>query len=222
MHLLDEQYLKTPFYGARKMALELCKKGFKVGRKRARRLMRVMGLIALGPRPRTSQPAPGQKIFLYLLHNVKIERVDQVLSTDITYIPMRRRFVYLVAVMDWKSRYVLSWRLSVTMDTGFCLEALEMALADGNPEIFNTDKGAQFTSHAFTGRLEAAQIRISMDGRGRCLDNVFIERLWRSLKYEEIYLNGYDDMRDLHQALVHYFRFVTVRRRACRRHFSIA
>ncbi len=207
MRLLDEEYLKTPFYGARKMALELRKKGFAVGRKRTRRLMRIMGLVALGPRPRTSQPAPGHKIFPYLLRDVEIERVDQVWSTDITYIPMRRGFVYLTAVMDWKSRYVLSWKLSVTMDTGFCLEALETALAGGMPEIFNTDQGAQFTSQAFTGRLAEAGIRISMDGRGRCLDNVFIERLWRSLKYEEIYLNGYDDVRDLHRALVRYFRF---------------
>lgn len=207
MRLLDEQYLKTPFYGARKMAVELRKLGHQVGRKRARRLMRIMGLVALGPWPRTSKPAPGHKIFPYLLRDVKIEQVDQVWSTDITYIPMRRGFVYLVAVMDWKSRYVLSWQLSVTMDTGFCLEALEMALADGKPEIFNTDQGAQFTSQAFTGRLIEAEIRISMDGRGRALDNVFIERLWRSLKYEEIYLNGYDDVRELHRALVRYFRF---------------
>lgn len=181
MRLLDGQYLKTPFYGARKMALEMRKHGYAVGRKRVRRLRRTMGLIALGPRPRTSQPPSGHKIFPYLLRDVEIKQVDQVWSSDITCIPMRRGFVYLAA--------------------------LEGALAQGRPEIFNTDQGAQFTSQAFTGRLLEGGIRVSMDGRGRALDNVFIERLWRSLKYEEIYLNGYDDVRELRRALERYFRF---------------
>jgi len=174
------------------MTLSLREDGVKINRKRVRRLMREMGIEALGPKPNTSKPAPGHKIYPYLLRDMKIERPNQVWCADITYLPLGRGFLYLVAVMDWASRAVLSWRLSNTMDASFCVEVLEEALARfGKPEIFNTDQGSQFTSADFTGVLEKAGIRISMDGRGRWMDNVFIERLWRSLKYEDLYLKGY-------------------------------
>jgi putative transposase len=207
MRLIDEQYLHTPFYGSRGMTQWLIRQGHDVNRKRVRRLMRVMGLEAIYPRRRTSVPSPEHRIFPYLLRNLAIERPNQVWSADITYVPLRRGFMYLVAVLDWHSRYVLSWELSNTLDSGFCVAALEAALAWQQPEIFNTDQGAQFTSRAFTGVLEAADVAISMDGRGRALDNVFIERLWRSVKYENIYLQGYETAVELERGLASYFDF---------------
>ena len=185
---LDELYMDMPFFGSRRMAVML-----NVNRKRMQRLMRIAGIEALYPKPRLSVPAAGHRIYPYLLRDVRIERPDHVWSTDITYIPMRGGFLYLVAVMDWFSRYVLSWELSNTMETSFCLTALDAALRKGRPEIFNSDQGSQFTSADFTGALEKHGVNISMDGRGRCLDNVFIERLWRSLKCEDVYLKGYAD-----------------------------
>jgi putative transposase len=207
MRLIDEQYLHTPFYGSRGMTQWLMRQGYDVNRKRVQRLMRVMGLEAIYPRRRTSEPCPEHRIYPYLLRNVAIERPDQVWSADITYVPLRRGFMYLVAVLDWHSRYVLSWELSNTLDSSFCVTALEAALAQQQPEIFNTDQGAQFTSQAFTGVLEAANIAISMDGRGRALDNVFIERLWRTVKYENIYLHGYETAAELECGLASYFDF---------------
>ena len=207
MRLIDEQYLHTPFYGSRGLTQWLLRQGYDVNRKRVRRLMRVMGLEAIYPRRQTSVPAPEHRIYPYLLRNVAIERPDQVWSADITYVPLRRGFMYLVAVLDWHSRYVLSWELSNTLDSGFCVAALEAALQSRQPEIFNTDQGAQFTSQAFTGMLEAADIAISMDGRGRALDNVFIERLWRTVKYENIYLQGYETAVELERGLGSYFNF---------------
>ena len=202
MRQIDELYLRWPFYGSRKMAEILG-----VNRKRVQRLMRRMGLEAVYPKRRTTQAAAGHKIYPYLLRNVEILRPDQVWSTDITYVPMRHGFLYLVAVMDWFSRYVLSWRLSNTLDVGFCLEALEEALGLGKPEIFNSDQGSQFTAAAFTGRLEAAGVAISMDGRGRAVDNVFVERLWRSVKYEEVYLREYTTAWEAEDSLERYFGF---------------
>ena len=194
MRLIDEQFLKTPFYGSRQMARHLRREGYCVGRHRIRRLMRLMGIEAIYQAPRTSDPHPEHKIYPYLLRNLKITRPNQVWCTDITYIPMGRGFLYLVAIMDWHSRKVLSWRLSNTMDTSFCLEALEEAIGKyGAPEIFNTDQGSQFTSLDFTRLLKAHDIKISMDGKGRWMDNVFIERLWRSLKYECVYLKAFTD-----------------------------
>ncbi len=194
MRRIDELYLKYPFYGSRQMARHLGREGEKVGRHRVRRLMRLMGLEAIYRKPRTSDPHPEHRIYPYLLREMAIERANQVWCADITYIPMRRGFLYLVAIMDWASRHVLAWRLSNTLDSRFCVEALDAALARyGAPEIFNTDQGSQFTSLAFTGRLQAADVRISMDGRGRCMDNVFIERLWRSLKYQAVYLHELED-----------------------------
>ena len=197
MRRIDELFTAWPFLGSRRMAAMLRAEGCAVNRKRVQRLMRRMGIAALGPKPRTTKPAPGHKIFPYLLRDLAIDRPNQVWAADITYIPIGRGFLYLVAVIDWASRAVLAWRLSNTMDVSFCVAALEEALARfGRPEIFNTDQGSQFTSAAFTGTLAAAGIRISMDGRGRWMDNVFIERLWRSLKYEDIYLKGYADGRE--------------------------
>jgi putative transposase len=193
MRLIDEQYLKTPVYGARQMARHLRRLGHTVSRKRVRRLMRKMGLAAVYQRPRTTIPMKDHVVYPYLLRDLKIERPDHVWCTDITYIPMPRGFMYLVAVMDWASRKVLAWRLSNTMEVEFCIEALEEALAKyGKPEIFNTDQGSQFTSPEFTGVLKAADVKISMDGKGRWMDNVFIERLWRSLKYECVYLHAFE------------------------------
>jgi putative transposase len=192
MKRIDELYLRMPFYGSRKMVLALRAEGCQINRKRVQRLMQLMGLVALVPRPGTSKAAPGNKIYPYLLRGLTIDRPNRVCAADITYIPMANGFMYLVAIIDWASRAVLAWRLSNTMDTGFCLAALDEALARfGKPDIFNTDQGAQFTSTEFTGRLTAAGIRISMDGRGRWMDNVFVERLWRSIKYEEVYLKAY-------------------------------
>ena len=193
---IDEMFTRWPFLGSRRMTAMLQAEGVAINRKRVQRLMRRMGIAALGPKPRTTKPAPGHTIYPYLLRDVTVERANQVWAADITYIPIGRGFLYLVAVMDWSSRAVLSWHLSNTMDVSFCVAALEEALARfGKPEIFNTDQGSQFTSAAFTGVLASAGIRISMDGRGRWMDNVFIERLWRSLKYEDIYLKGYADRR---------------------------
>ena len=197
MRRIDELHLELPFYGSRRMMFELNKEGRGVNRKRVQRLMRVMGIEALVPRPGTSKAAPGHKIYPYLLRGVAITEPNHVWATDITYIPMAHGFLYLVAVIDWASRAVLAWRLSNTMDTRFCIDALDEALARyGAPKIFNTDQGSQFTSEAFTGRLIAAGVAISMDGRGRFLDNIFIERLWRSIKYEEIHLKAYANGRE--------------------------
>ncbi len=207
LRLLDEQYTRTPFYGVRRMTAVLRAAGYAVNPKRVRRLLRTLGLETLYPRPNTSAAAPGHRLYPYLLRGVPVERVDQVWSTDITYIRLRAGFVYLVAVLDWFSRYVLAWRLSNTLEVGFCLEALEAALERGQPEVFNSDQGAQFTSVAFTGRLEAAGVRISMDGRGRALDNVFVERLWRTVKYEEVYLQEYASMGEAQRGLGTYFSF---------------
>jgi len=207
MRRLDEQYTRTPFYGSRRMTAWLRTQGYGVNRKRVSRLLALMGLEALVVRRRLSKPAPGHRIYPYLLRGVAIERVDQVWSTDITYIRLRHGFAYLVAVLDWFSRYVLAWELAPTLDTEFCVMALAAALRHGRPEIFNTDQGAQFTSAAFTKRLEAADVRISMDGRGRALDNVFVERLWRSVKYEEVYLKDYSGFADAVRNLAAYFRF---------------
>jgi putative transposase len=193
MRRIDEQFLETPWYGSRQMTRHLRREGHAVGRKRVRRLMAKMGLAAIYQRPRTTVPHPEHRIYPYLLRDLTVDQPNQVWCADITYIPMRRGFLYLVAIMDWASRKVLSWRLSNTMDVEFCLEALDEALARfGRPGIFNTDQGSQFTSPRFTEALAAAAIRISMDGRGRWMDNVFIERLWRSLKYECVYLHAFE------------------------------
>ena len=207
MSLIDAQYLQTPFYGRRKMTRWLRKQGHWVNEKRTGRLMRLMGLIAMTPRPRTSHKAHGHRIYPYLLKNVPVERPNQVWSADITYIPMPHDFMYLVAIMDWHSRYVLVWALSNTLERHFCLEALDMALTQEKPEIFNTDQGAQFTSMDFTSQLEQAGIRISMDGRGRVFDNIFIGRLWRTVKYEHIYLYRHETVPELYAGLTAYFRF---------------
>jgi putative transposase len=207
MRLIDEQYMACPFYGSRRMTAWLIERGEAVNRKRVQRLMRVMGLEAIYPKPRLSAAGRRHKVYPYLLRGVKIERPDQVWSTDITYVPMTAGFMYLAAVIDWYSRYVVAWRLSNTLDGSFCLEMLEEALRGGKPEIFNTDQGVQFTAEAFTRRLETAGVAVSMDGRGRALDNVFVERLWRSVKYEDIYIRGYEAVPELHRGLGRYFAF---------------
>ena len=213
MRRIDELHLELPFYGSRRMMFELNKEGRGVNRKRVQRLMRVMGIEALVPRPGTSKAAPGHKIYPYLLRGLAIGEPNHVWAADITYIPMAHGFLYLVAIIDWASRAVLAWRLSNTMDTSFCLAALEEALARyGRPKLFNTDQGAQFTSAAFTGRLEAAGVAISMDGRGRFMDNIFIERLWRSIKYEEIHLKAYADGREARAGIGNWMIFYNVRR----------
>jgi len=192
MGQIDRQYLARPYYGSRRMAAWLATQGHVVNRKRVQRLMRLLGLVAIYQRPNTSKPAAAHKIYPYLLRGLAIERVNQVWCSDVTYIPMAKGFVYLVVIMDWVSRAVLAWRLSNTLDAGFCVEALEEALSRyGRPDIFNTDQGSQFTSDDFTGILKRHGITISMDGKGRCMDNIFVERLWRSLKYEEVYLHAY-------------------------------
>ena len=206
MRLIDEQYLKMPFYGYRKMTAHLRRSGYPINTKRVRRLMNLMGIQAIAPRPRTSISGKEHKIYPYLLRDTKITHPNQVWSADITYVPMQRGFMYLVAVMDWYSRYVLAWEISNTLEGAFCLDALEGALEQhGKPEIFNTDQGVQFTAKAFTGRLEDAEIRVSMDGRGRFVDNIFTERLWRSVKYEKIYLNEYETGFELMADLASYF-----------------
>jgi len=207
MRLIDRQYTRIPFYGRPRMTAWLRREGYPVNPKRIGRLMRLMGLQAIYPKPKTSTPAPGHKRYPYLLRGLKITRPGQVWSTDITYVPMQHGFMYLVAVIDWFSRYVLAWQLSNTLDGLFCRVALRQALEQGKPDIFNTDQGAQFTADEFTGILEAASIRISMDGRGRALDNVFVERLWRTVKYENIYLVDYASVPDLEMGLQAYFRF---------------
>ena len=207
MGLIDRQYLKTPFYGSRRMTASLARSGEKVNRKRVRRLMDLMGLEALFPKRRTTVAAAGARVYPYLLRNRTLTHVNEVWSSDITYIPMKHGFMFLTAVIDWFSRYVLSWRLSNTLEGRFCLEALDEALAAGRPEIFNTDQGSQFTAADYTGRLEETGIAVSRDGRGRALDNVFVERLWRSVKYEDIYIKDYKDVRELESGLTAYFRF---------------
>ena len=207
MSLMDRQYLKTPFYGSRRMKAWLRGQGHQVNRKRVRRLMQVMGLEVIYRRPNTSKPAPGHRVYPYLLKGVKIDRVNQAWSADITYIPMAKGFLYLIAIMDWHSRYVLAWRLSNTMDVDFCVQALEEALSKGNPEIFNTDQGSQFTSESFTGVLRDQGIQISMDGKGRYLDNIFVERLWRSVKYEEVYLKAYQNGTEARKGIGAYLDF---------------
>ena len=213
MRRIDELFTAWPFLGSRRMAALLRAEGQAINRKRMQRLMRRMGIAALGPKPRTTASAPGHKIFPYLLRNMAIDRPNQVWAADITYVPIGRGFLYLVAVIDWASRAVLAWRLSNTMDVSFCISALEEALARfGRPDIFNTDQGSQFTSAAFTGTLAASGIRISMDGRGRWMDNVFIERLWRSLKYEDVYLKGYADGREARAGIGAWIAFYNTRR----------
>ncbi len=205
---IDAEYTRHPFFGSRKMTVYLCGRGHQVNRKRIQRLMGILGLSGMAPGPNTSRPSSQHMIYPYLLRGVAVTRPNQVWSTDITYVRLARGFVYLVAVIDWYSRKVLSWRLSNTLDSGFCVDCLEQALQTyGSPEIFNTDQGCQFTSEAFTGVLKAHRISISMDGRGRALDNIFVERLWRSVKHEDVYLKGYDTVPELQLGLTEYFLF---------------
>jgi putative transposase len=213
MRLIDAQFMETPWYGSRQMARHLRREGHEVGRKRVRRLMAVIGLVPIYQRPRTTIPHPEHRIYPYLLRDLTIDRPNQVWCTDLTYIPMRRGFLYLVAIMDWWTRKVLSWRVSNTMDVGFCIETLEDALAShGRPEIFNSDQGSQFTSPQFTKVLRDAEIRISMDGKGRWMDNVFIERLWRSLKYECVYLHAFETGSELRGGLTQWVGYYNARR----------
>jgi len=214
MRRIDEMHLQRPFYGSRRIRDWLQDEGFPVNRKRVQRLMRQMGIMALYPKANTSRPGKGHKIYPYLLRGLDIDRSNQAWAADICYVPMARGFVYVVAIMDWYSRKVLAWRVSNTMDADFCVEALEEAIRrHGAPEIFNTDQGAQFTSEVFTCVLKAAGIRISMDGKGRWVDNVFVERLWRSLKYEEVYLKAYETVAEARQGMTNYFRFYNRERR---------
>jgi putative transposase len=207
MRLIDEQFTKRPFYGVPRMTASLRRMGYEVNPKRVRRLMRVMGLEAIYPKPRLSASGPDHKVYPYLLKEVTIDRPDQAWATDITYVRLTHGFVYLTAILDWYSRYVISWELSTTLDTGFCLEALRKALRISTPEIFNTDQGPQFTSVDFTGLLENEGIKVSMDGRGRVYDNIFVERLWRSVKYEEVYLHDYQTVPAARIHLSDYFEF---------------
>jgi putative transposase len=207
MRLLDEEYTAHPFLGSRRLTKWLVEQGEVVNRKRIQRLLRRMGLEAIYPKPKLSAGRAGHRIYPYLLRGVRIERPDQVWSTDITYVPLTSGFMYLAAIIDWYSRYVLAWRLSNTLDGLFCLDMLEEALRTGQPEVFNTDQGVQFTAQAWTGRLESAGVAVSMDGKGRCLDNVFVERLWRSVKYEDIYLWRYETVPQLQQGLGRYFPY---------------
>ena len=212
--LIDEIHLNRPFLGSRRIMDELRDRGWRINRKRVVRLMQKLLITAVAPRPKLSLPGSGHTVYPYLLRGLAITRPNQVWAADITYIPLPKGFLYLVAVMDWYSRRVLSWRLSNTMDTGFCIEAVEEALAlYGAPEIFNTDQGSQFTSEAFTGVLKAAQVKISMDGKGRWVDNVFIERLWRSLKYEEVYLKAYESAAEAREGIGNWIRYYNTRRR---------
>jgi putative transposase len=214
MQVMDEIHLRLPFYGSRRLCDELLDEGYHLNRKRVQRLMRGMGMNALYPGPNTSKAHHAHKVYPYLLRGLKIDKANQVWCADITYIPMRKGFVYLVAIMDWYSRKVLSWRISNTLDTGFCVAALRDALHNhGTPEIFNTDQGCQFTSEAFTQVLKDAHIKISMDGKGRWVDNVFIERLWRSLKYEEVYLNAYDTIPHARNQIGNWIQFYNHRRK---------
>jgi putative transposase len=213
LKLIDAQYLETPFYGSRKMREYLTQLGFCINRKRVRRLMQKLGIEALYPKPRLSQAHPEHQVYPYLLRNVAIERVNQVWSTDITYLPVLKGHFYLVAIMDWFSRKVMAWRISNTLDVQFCLEALQEALTQyGTPEIFNSDQGSQFTSNSFTGALKTKAVQISMDGRGRCHDNIFIERLWRSLKYELIYIKAFEDGKHLSKEVEQWFKWYNQKR----------
>lgn len=212
MNLIDEQYTRMPFYGVEKMTEWLRRQGFTVNPKRIRRLMRLMGLEAIYPKRRLSIPSEEYRKYPYLLRDLAINRPDQVWCADITYIRMLHGFLYLVAIMDWYSRYVLAWELSNTLDKEFCLDALEGALAVSQPEIFNSDQGSQFTSGEFTGKLEAAGARVSMDGRGRVFDNIFIERLWRSVNYEQVYLHSYENVREAQDRLASYFHLYNTER----------
>jgi putative transposase len=212
MRLIDRQYTDRPFYGSRKMTTWLQGQGHEVNRKRVQRLMRLMGLEAIYPKPKLSIADQNHKVFPYLLRDVSITRVGHVWSTDITYIPLYSGFMYLATVIDWHSRYVIAWRLSNTLDGSFCLDLLDEALAQGRPEVFNTDQGVQFTAAAFTSRLQAAGVQVSMNGKGRCLDNVFVERLWRTVKYEDIYLRNYESVPQLTQGLGRYFPFYNEQR----------
>jgi putative transposase len=207
MRLIDEQYTACPFYGSRRMTAWLVRRGEAVNRKRVQRLLRVMGLEAIYPKPRLSAPAAGHRVYPYLLRGVAVERPGHVWSADITYVPLPAGFMYLAATIDWFSRLVVAWRLSNTLDGAFCGEMLEAALAAGTPEVFNTDQGVQFTAGAWAGRLTSAGVAVSMDGRGRCLDNVFVERLWRTVKYEDVYIRGYETAAELERGLAAYFRF---------------
>lgn len=207
MRLIDEEYTRHPFYGYRRLTAWLRREGYEVNFKRIRRLMRLMGIEAVYQKPNLSKASPGHKKYPYLLKNMVIKHPDQVWSTDITYIRMKHGFIYLTAIMDWFSRYVLSFEISTTLDTGFCIDALEKALNISKPEIFNTDQGSQFTSEAFTGCLKSSNITISMDGKGRAFDNIFVERLWRSVKYEEVYLNDYETVKEAGAGLFRYFEF---------------
>jgi len=207
MRLIDEQFTKRPFYGVPRMTASLRRMGYEVNPKRVRRLMRVMGLEAIYPKPRLSANGPDHKVYPYLLKGITVDRPDQAWAADITYVRLTHGFVYLMAILDWYSRYVISWALSTTLDTGFCLEALRQALRVSKPEIFNTDQGPQFTSVDFTGLLEDARVRVSMDGRGRVYDNIFVERLWRSVKYEEVYLHDYQTVPAARANLSTYFGF---------------
>jgi len=211
MRLIDEQYTRHPFYGSRRMTRWLARQGHEVNRKRVQRLMGAMGLEAIYPKPNLSA-GRGHKVYPYLLRDVAVERVNQVWSADITYIPLASGFMYLAATIDWFSRYVIAWRLSNTLDGSFCQDMLGEALGRGKPEVFNTDQGVQFTAGAWTGRLESAGVSVSMDGRGRCLDNVFVERLWRSVKYEDVYLKGYERVPELECGLRTYFGFYNTER----------
>ena len=213
MAKIDEEYTRHPFLGSRRMTTWLRGEGHAVNRKRVQRLMRLMGIEAVYPKPRLSLGGAGHKVYPYLLRNVAIERVNQVWSTDITYIPLPSGFMYLTAVMDWHSRYVLSWQLSNTLDVEFCLAALEEALSQGNPEVFNTDQGVQYTSASWVSRVESSGAKVSMDGKGRCLDNVFVERLWRTVKYEEVYLWRHETVAALQSGLERYFGYYNRQRR---------
>jgi putative transposase len=212
MKLIDEQYTKAPFYGSRRITAWLRHQRYKVNRKRIQRLIKLMGIEAIYPKKRLSIPSNEHKKYPYLLRGLLIKEPDQVWSTDITYIRMNKGFLYLVAIMDWYSRYVLSWELSNTLEVRFCLKALEKALTISKPEIFNSDQGSQFTSREFTGRLEDTGTRISIDGRGRVFDNIFIERLWRTLKYEEVYIHSYETVKEARESLGKYFRFYNTER----------
>ena len=213
MRRIDEQYLKTPFYGSRRMTVWLAHEGFVVNRKRVQRLMRLMDIEAIYPRPRTTESLAEHRKFPYLLRDRQITKPNEVWASDITYIPMASGFMYLVAIIDWYSRYVLAWRLSNSLESSFCVEVLDEALSQRRPEIFNTDQGVQFTSRIFTNRLEAAGVKISMDGKGRALDNVFVERLWWSVKYEHVYLHDYATVRLLQAGLGNYLKFFNHERR---------
>jgi putative transposase len=207
MRLLDEQYTRTPFYGVERMRTFLQRRGHEVGRDRVRRLLREMGLVAVYPKPRTSTPDAGHRVYPYLLRGLQIKAPNEVWASDITYIRMRRGFAYLAAVMDWFSRYVIAWKLAISLEVAFCLEALEEALGLTRPGIHNSDQGSQYTSVEYTQRLLAAGVRISMDGRGRFLDNIFVERLWRTVKYEEVYLKDYSDVWEAESQIGAYFAF---------------